>query len=369
MISFRTIAVSSSNRSQASSRRGKWLAVAFFVGLASCYAVADANMICICVDCPAGSSIGIPVGIGHAFVQMMPMFGPQNGRTLAYGYYPSVSSPYATGVIKNDGTHAKDFCICYNVTQAQYNAAAGVINARITTPGTYNVLTNNCVDFAAAVATAAGITLPTTVNRLNISDPAAAWSSLNAIGNNGTSGGGTVTTSANIQAPGTPKDYSYVGLTDDGHMHPATLAGYTGTTLTQTNLGTVNANFTGGMSFSLANADLANSIVSMNWGDGSLYDDRQSSFTHVYSPGTYNADLFVLDAGSVQRFNFTVNVNSSAPGNLFATVASFSPTTLDNSGGAAFNSVESVAIPEPSAMTLLAGAGLTLLRRRRAKAA
>src|SRR4029077_20193298 len=112
----------------------------FLAAAACCATSAFANMICICVDCPAGSSIGIPVGIGHAFVQMMPMSGPQNGQTLSRGFYPSITSPYASGIVKDDATHGKDFCICYNVTNAQYNAAAAAINAKQANPGTYNVL-------------------------------------------------------------------------------------------------------------------------------------------------------------------------------------------------------------------------------------
>ena len=357
--------------SPGSSRVGKlskrWVGLAFFGGLTALPGSLFANMMCFCVDCPAGSSIGVPVGIGHAFVLMMPMGGPQNGMTLGYGYYPSYSSPYAPGIVKNDTSHAKDFCICYNVTAAQYNAAAGVINGRIATPGSYSVTGNNCVDFAQAVATAAGITLPTTVNRVGISDPAAAWQSLNGIGNGGTNGGGTVTTSANTPPAGQPKDYSYAGLTNDGHTNPSNLASYTGTQYASTNLGTVNANSITGMSFSFTNANLSNSVVSINWGDGSNYDDQQSSFTHVYSsPGSYSADAFVLDAGAVQSYQFTVNVTSAPGASLSETLASFSPGTGDNTGSAGFqNPVTVAAVPEPAAAMLLAPAGLALLLRRR----
>jgi hypothetical protein len=179
--------------------------------------------------------------------------------------------------------------------------------------------------------------------------------------------GGTVVASANVQAPNTPKDYSYVGITNDGHSNPGNLANYTGTTLVQTDLGALNANTATGLSFHISNADLANSIVSVNWGDGSSYLDQQSSFSHVYSPGSNNGDFFVFDAGSVQSYTFSVTVGSSPGANLTETLAAFSPSTVDNPGFETPAPEIVAAVPEPAALAMLISAitALLLVRPRR----
>jgi hypothetical protein len=356
-------------------REAAGLRVVLFAVLLTWGGGAFATSISFCVDCPAGSSIGLPVGIGHGFVKLMPMNNAQAGQSLGYGLYPATYDIFGgAGIIKNDSTRRSDFCITYNVTPAQYNAAVAVISAAITAPPAYNMGTNNCVDFINSVAAAAGITLPNTATSIpldgSVSDPAAMWNSLSGIGNGGTFGSGTVMTTGGMVAVNTPNDFSYAGLTNDGHDDASNVASYTGLPFDQVNLGALTANDLTGITINLTNPDLSASITSVDWGDGSPYPGQQSSFSHVYgAPGTYDADLFVMDSGAVHSYPMSISVSSSPASSVDVTITGFSPATDENPG---FGPPDTplAEVPEPAGITLatlglIASLGLVTARRRR----
>lgn len=348
---------------------GRWLGVAVlavsFVG-----STVRADTICFCVDCPTGSGIGLPVGIGHGFVKLMPMGGPQAGQTLGYGLYPATNDIFGgAGIIKNDTTRRSDFCLCFPVTVAQYNAAAAAIRAAIAAPPAYNISSNNCVDFVNAIATAAGITLPNTATSIpfdgSISDPAAMWNSFDAIGTGGTFGTGTLASIGGPVTPGTPNDYAYAGLVNDGHDNAANLASYTSLALDAQNLGAFNANLGTGISLNLANVNPASAIISIDWGDGSLREGQFTSYSHLYtSPGSYDANLLVMDSGAVHSYDMRIDVGGSPSDPIGILVSSFPPGNVPNPGfEPSIMPIDRV--PEPATWTLAAlGLGAVLMTAR-----
>ena len=130
----------------------------------------------------------------------------------------------------------------------------------------------------------------------------------------------------------TPTDYSYSGIEQGGHSAPGTLASTLGLPLDQVNLGTVNANNVGGLSLNLVGTDPAKDVISMNWGDGSAYQKQSLSFSHVYSPGTYTADLLDVDDGAVHSYDMTVLVSSAPSTPIDITVTAFAPVETPNQG-------------------------------------
>ncbi len=332
-------------------------------------ATVRADMICFCVDCPTGSGIGLPVGIGHGFVQLKPMGGPQAGQTLGYGLYPAGNDIFGgAGIIKNDTTRRSDFCLCFPVTVAQYNAAAALIRAAIAAPPAYNMATNNCVDFVNSVATAAGITLPNTATSIpfdgSVSDPAAMWNSFDAIGVGGGFMGGTLASIGGPVTPGTPNDYSYAGLVNDGHSDPAGVASYTSLALDSQNLGLFNANLGSGIDLNLSNVSLSSSIISIDWGDGSILEQQFTSFNHIYSnPGSYNANLFVMDSGAVHTYDMLINVGGSPSDTIEVLVSQFPPGNVPNPGFEP-SIMPLDRVPEPSTLVLaLVGLSIGLMGR------
>jgi MYXO-CTERM domain-containing protein len=323
-------------------------------------------MICFYVDCPAGSNLGVPVSSGHAFVQFVPMNNGAGPSTR--GFYPNSWNLFGgAGIIKNDAGHAWDCRVCYNVTPAQYNAAVAVSNARTTTPGNYNLLSRNCVDFCSSVAAAAGITLPTTVGVYGASDPATFWASLDAVKNHGAAAppGGTVSGNpGGAVAANPPRDFTPAGVGNTGHMNPATLASNTNLPLDQFNLGGVNSNSTTGLTINLTGLN-SSALVSVNWGDNTPWNQQSSAFNHVYAPGSYTADVLVVDSGAVHDYSMNVSVSPS-PGALVGIGVNHFP---DAGGNNPTDYPDGTSIPDetpaPSAAALLALGGLVIGRRRR----
>ncbi len=290
--------------------------IGLFTSLLTLVRPADSTAIRVCVDCPVGAP-NFPITAGHAFVQMIPMAGPQVGnQNLVYGFYPAGNNPFGAGKVRNDSKRPWDFCITYNVTPAQYNAAAGTINADIAAPPGYNLFSNNCVDWVNKVTAAAGIALPNTKNRAGIDDPNALWSSLNSIGVGGTSGGGTVTNNPNrVSVGGTPlesaspRNFSFEGVEYSGHTDPFDLASFMDLPSNVDTLDSHTVKTSDAYNITVEGVDPANVLISVDWGDGTVYDAQMVEFSHIYEvPESYMVSLLIIDQASVYRFLIPIQI-------------------------------------------------------------
>jgi hypothetical protein len=127
-------------------------------------------------------------------------------------------------------------------------------------------------------------------------------------------------------------------------------------------LGTVNANTLTGLSLDIPNGDPASSLISMNWGDGSPFVAQSTSFTHVYAPGIYNADLLIWDAGAIHSYLMQIGVSGSPGAMITLNPTAFTPIPQDNPGLSSAAAIPEV--PEPSAgVLLMSGAMVTMSRR------
>jgi T5SS/PEP-CTERM-associated repeat protein len=329
------------------------------------------------------SPLGDPP-LGHAFVQFNPApndpknatfqgyfgFYPGDNFISGYGFYPGQFGPSPIG---GDAFHEWDYSISYPVTLGQFNAAYQLVGADLLNPPNYSLLGYNCTDFVNSVAAAAGIQLPPDelpgAPGSLIASPLVFGTSLRLIGNGNTYAGtgGTVyfnssTTGSTPQAvrataiseSPTPYDYDYSAIVQAGHNNPGTLASEINFPLDQIDLGMVNANISSGLSLDITGTDPTEDVISMNWGDGSAYEEQSLTFSHIYAAGTYNADLLVVDDGAVHSYDMTVLV-SSDPGSTVDVDVAFFPA-VDN---------PNVGVPEPTNIALLVPVSAMALGSRR----
>ena len=178
----------------------------------------------------------------------------------------------------------------------------------------------DCVDWIAKIAAVAGIQLPGYTDRAKISDPVAFAQSLNDIyasGGVSPDGKGVIiggpsaglTAVPHLPASQEPLDYSYDELEIAGFANAASLSTSMELAYDYVNLGTVNANSTSGISITISGAEPNSDIISMNWGDGSPLQEQSLSISHIYTTGTYAAQLLVIDSGAVHSYNMTVVVS------------------------------------------------------------
>jgi hypothetical protein len=310
---------------------------------------------------------------GHAFLEMTSV----NGTSAYYGFYPyenPISDFTFSGYITSrDSATPWNFDIAYPVSQAAYDAASALILQDSGSPPLYSLIAFNCTDWISTVAAAAGIQLPQTKNDYGISDPYAFGNSLLRIGNGNSLAGGTVTFNsvgnsnssihvAEMSSGAAPYDYSFTALEEAGHTSPSGLASTLGFPLDQVNLGTVNANNVSGLLLNLIGADPTEDLISINWGDGSPYQGQSLTFSHMYSPGTYSADLLEVDDGAVHSYDMTIEVSSASSTPIDITVTPF--PTVDDPNPGLTPALPVPEVPEP-ASGLLTVAFCVIASRRR----
>ncbi len=287
--------------------------------------------------------------VGHAFLSLT----SKNGVTAFYGFYPSTSWIFATpGEIDDDKNTVWNYKIAYSISDAQYRSAAREITHDLVSQLYYSLVGVNCMGWAASIANAAGVQLPQYLNSAGIPDPSTFGTSLKNIGNGNKYDGGLVTEDGPLDPP-TPFDYSYSGIENVGHTNAAALATSIGLAYDYVDLGMVNANSILGLSLSLAGSNTNQSLISMNWGDGSSLQEQSLAFSHIYSNGTYQADLLVVDAGAVHSYGMTVAVSSSAPASINVNVTPFSPVSIPNQGLVPANSVPDFVVVQATSMSVL----------------
>lgn len=311
---------------------------------------------------------------GHAFLQMIPRNNSQVG-TYYRGFYPNFTFPFAPGHLQDDSNAAWQFRVSYNVTDAEYNSAEAVINHDNLAPPFYNLVSFNCANWIGKVANAAGIQLPSTLDRANIADPLAFGQTLQAIGIGNSFESGTVERNVNQlmqilshrtdlspHIGKTAQDYSYVGIEAAGHTDPAGIAASLNLALDKVDIGSINANQSSGFSISVLNEDPNASIISINWGDGSPFEEQSLNMSHTYAVGTYVSDLLIIDAGAVHSYDMTIDVSSGASALITINPTPFAPIETPNGDLTILGAIPPV--PEPSMISLLIlCSGLCLVRR------
>jgi len=304
-------------------------------------------------------------GIGHVFLQII----SKEGNSETYGFCNS-----SIDVVHRHPGHLEpgflpwDIAIKYPLNDAGYEAVAAAITYDIAHPPDYLISNHNgfdCVDWIAKIAAAAGIQLPGYTDRANISDPVAFAQSLNEIyasGGVSPDGKGVIiggpsssklTAIPHLPANQEPLDYSYDELEIAGFANAASLSTSMGLAYDYVSLGIVSANSTNGISLSLSGVNPNSDIISMNWGDGSPFQEQSLSISHIYTTGTNAAQLLVIDSGAVHSYNMTVVVSSSAPTSININVTPFSPVSIPNQGLVPANSVPDFIVVRATSMTVL----------------
>ena len=286
-------------------------------------------------------------GYGHAFLSITSV----NGDTDFYGFYFHNNWDILT--CNKQGYISKyeptwDFNISYPITIHQYDSAGGLIMYDRDNLPVYCLFTFNCMDWVASIANAAGINLTSYKDSAGISDPRNFGQYLSSLGAGTiTYDGGLISqnNSAHNVAPmrplgpipldetnQIPYDYSYSGLENAGHTAPASLATSIGIGYDLVNLGANNANIISGLSLNIVGTNASQDLISMNWGDGSAFQEQSLTFSHVYSNGTYQADLLIIDAGAVHSYQMTIIVSSAAAAYITINVTAFPPMSIPNQG-------------------------------------
>ncbi|MHC5211817.1 MAG: lectin-like protein [Planctomycetota bacterium] len=248
---------------------------------------------------------------GHGFLALIPKDQVPSGTPFkVVGKYPSGNVFGGPGRINDDATSKWGWKICYWITTEQYNAIALAIEADKLNPPTYDFIYDNCVDWIEGLAELAGIELPDS-DTFEIGMPSTLAESLEDIGDCNLSGGGLVTKNTE-EAAGTPPaciDWNALGVASLAHADPAALATSMELGVDDVALAPVTMAPDESLSWVLSGVDVAERLVTVDWGDGGPLEGQATAFSHVYGlEGTYAATLTVVDSEAVRRRSVSVDV-------------------------------------------------------------
>ena len=125
--------------------------------------------------------------IGHAWIRLLDPEGSYN----SWGYWPDIAGGHAVnpmqpwksvpGKVRSpDDSHSPTAMHTYEVDHAAAERVQKAAAHKMASPGQYNLLTYNCVDFAAEMAHAAGVSAPSHAT-LGIANPNALFAGLTAL--------------------------------------------------------------------------------------------------------------------------------------------------------------------------------------------
>lgn len=347
-------------------------AVAAAMFLAACPALAAAtpNTFTIYVDCP-----GTPFTSGHAWFSLTAGSSfKASGTTYTYGYHPGTWDIFGgKAEIKNDAGRSYDHAITFTISDQKYINVANFINGLLKSPGNYDLLESNCVGLAENAAGVAGVKPPNGVNRAGIQDPYALCSQFDALTVGGTYNGGLVYGSGSAShapPPVNPLDFSYVNLADSTHGSTASQCGAFMNLPSSDSADASAYAVAPGAAFTvnLLNAP-SDSLLSIDWGDGSDYSEQLIGASHLYaSPGTYDANIVEIDAGQVLRRTFEVTVGGTGSPFLDYVIPTSTPATGTNDSMEPDSIPADIAVvPEPgvAGLGVVTMAALGLKRRPR----
>lgn len=262
---------------------------------------------------------------GHAFVQLLPDFGPQAGaRNLVYGFYPKVAKDFLNGAgeVRDDSKTGWHFKQCENVSRERYDTAAALIRGDINRPPDYVFLKFNCTDWIFKVANRVGVSLPSADAFITkVFDPEALAKNLEGLwhrdqgGRNVHNGryykntGGTNAESSVDPPIGWRDPGSYTDLTLVAFSAPGTLARSLDMTAHTPTLPRISAGVGRQLHVSMTRIDPRRAITEIQFGDGTRAFQKRL-FTHRYSrPGRYRARGIAITGTTVERYTFIVNVD------------------------------------------------------------
>jgi hypothetical protein len=302
--------------------------------------------------------------VGHAFVSL----AATGGAKQFYGFYPAGFVLAGPGKVADDRNTPWDYAISYPVRTPQYVSAGRAITHDIMTPPFYTLAGFNCMSWAAKIASVSGIILPSYLTAQGIPASEVFGSSLAALGPGATYNGGKVLQNAHPPpAPeiAYPYDFSYTGIETAGHTNASSLAADIGLKYEHTDLGTINANATDGVTIALTGVGSPQALISMNWGDGTAFEEQCTTLSHVFSNGTYAAHLLIIENGAVHSYDLGVTVSSAPATYTNITVVPYPAMSLPNQGLIDANwvpnypppSVQSISLrPNGHALVTFAGA-------------
>ena len=272
---------------------------------------------------------------GHGFVQLLANIGPQAGdNDLVYGHYPnSWNVFYSNGLTESNADHPWNWRITFPVTAEQFNKAKDFIMKEKSNPSDYALFSTNCVWWIAQLASQVGLSLPEYHDGLDIPDPKALAQSLSQIGDGGTYAGGTVqyNTAGTLPngtpdpAPPYPDQGSVDGFVEAALADPASLAQGLNLAFQQETLNPVSVGVGQSLTVSLANVDLANALVVVDFADGTPVEQLLSA-SHTYqTAGTRQARAIVINSGAVDEFSFEVDVGSASGTGIVSILAADPP--------------------------------------------
>lgn len=94
----------------------------------------------------------------------------------------------------------------------------------------------------------------------------------------------------------------------------------------------------------------------MNWGDGSLFENQTDDLSHVYTSGTYTADLLIVDSGAVHSYDFEIATSAMSGDDLSITPTIYPPSQEANPGLVDATPIPDVVnVPEPTSLGVTTG--------------
>jgi hypothetical protein len=262
---------------------------------------------------------------GHAFVQLLPDAGSQNGqRNLVYGFYPKnqwLAITGGPGQIKSDAKHGWEWKLCKSVTTESYDKASRLISTDRDKTPQYSLGGFNCTDWVFKVAHAAGVTLPSArALGTGLLDPEELANKYKALwreqGSRNLPGADAVfKNTANVfpdstvDPPSRRIDLdSYTDITLLAFTAPRTIAHALDMTARSATLPAQTVGVHSRLRISLAGLGTLPTVTEARFGDGTRQFQRRA-FTHSYRrAGTYRVSGIAIANATVFQFHLQVTV-------------------------------------------------------------
>ena len=315
------------------------LAFAVGCGLVASPVAAEVHELCFYVEQP-WSPLGVPLGPGHAFLELHDLKGTFGGARFKRGFAPRGLNIFGgAGIIRDDAAAPWHFKICFPITWVQWNAVANGVNGKIIAAPAYNLIDFNCTNWITEKAAFAGLVLPAKTNRVEVADPNVFWQSLQAIGDGGTWGGGTVTENPNPPGRSSPVGNPFCAecgfelMEAWGHQDPAGLNEMLELSLNALVLEPITADPNELVQITVSGTAPEIAIISMSWGDATPLDAQEVDFSHQYGvSGTYNATLLAVNEGAVNHYSVDVEVfEGGGPAGILVSIPPSTPISMANS--------------------------------------
>jgi hypothetical protein len=280
---------------------------------------------------------------GHAFVQLLPDAGSQNGRrNLVYGFYPKHTFLAVTGgpgEVNSDATRGWNWKLCQYVDRTKYDAAADLVTHDISHPPKYSLFGFNCTDWIFKVAGKAGVTLPSAkALGTNLFDPEKLadnmkelWvqqGSRNIPGANGVfkQPGNLSPTNALDPPIGRLDPDSYTDLTLLARTAPHLLARGLDMTAHVQSLPAARLGVGKRLSITVSTSGHHPAVTEVWFGDGA-HAVQKHSFVHTYAhPGHFHLVGIAIANATILRFSLAITVDRASGGVARAVTVPRDPT-------------------------------------------